>query len=110
MYKLTVYIPATHLETVKNALFDAGAGRQGAYDRCAWQVLGQGQFRPLTGCSPFIGRVGSVATVDEYRVEMLCPEDRTAAVIRALRAAHPYETPAFDLVRLADGPFDGCCA
>ena len=102
MYKLTVYVPATHLEAIKTALFDAGAGLQGAYDRCAWQVLGQGQFRPLAGSSPFIGQADSVATVDEYRVEMLCPEDRASAVIRALRAAHPYEAPAFDLVHLLD--------
>lgn len=100
MYKLTVYIPATHLEAVKTALFEAGAGRQGAYDCCAWQARGQGQFRPLAGSSPFIGQAGAVETIDEYRVDMLCPEDRTADVIRALRAAHPYEEPAFDLVKL----------
>ncbi len=100
MYKLTVYIPATHLEAVKTALFEAGAGRQGTYDCCAWQARGQGQFRPLAGSSPFIGQTGAVETVDEYRVDMLCPEDRTADVIRALRAAHPYEEPAFDLVKL----------
>ena len=100
MYKLTVYIPATHLEAVKTALFEAGAGRQGTYDCCAWQARGQGQFRPLAGSSPFIGQTGAVETVDEYRVDMLCPEDRTADVIRALRATHPYEEPAFDLVKL----------
>ncbi len=103
MYKLTAYIPATHLEAVKTALFEAGAGRQGAYDQCAWQVLGQGQFRPLAGSTPFVGRTGTVETVAEYRVEMLCPEDRAATVVRALRAAHPYEEPAFDLVRIEAG-------
>jgi len=100
MYKLTVFIPATHLEAVKAALFDAGAGGQGAYDRCAWQVRGEGQFRPLAGSAPAVGTQGHVETVDEYRVEMLCPEARADAVIRALRSAHPYEEPAFDLVRL----------
>jgi len=104
MYKLTVYIPATHLEAVKTALFEAGAGRQGAYDRCAWQALGQGQFQPLAGSSPYLGKAGAVETVAEYRVEMLCPEERAAAVARALRAAHPYEEPAFDFVRLEAVP------
>ena len=101
MFKLTVYIPETHLETVKSALFAAGAGRQGDYDRCAWQVLGQGQFRPLAGSTPFIGVVGEIEIVNEYRVEMLCPEEKVEAVTRALRAAHPYEEPAFDWVKLA---------
>lgn len=101
MLKLTVYIPETHLEAVKSALFAAGAGRQGGYDRCAWQVLGQGQFRPLVGSTPFIGAVGEIETVNEYRVEMLCPEEKVEGVTRALRDAHPYEEPAFDWVKLA---------
>ncbi|MDX9868234.1 MAG: NGG1p interacting factor NIF3 [Kiritimatiellia bacterium] len=100
MLKLTVYIPETHLEPVKAALFAAGAGRYAAYDQCCWQVLGEGQFRPLAGSSPHIGQVGDVARVAEYRVEMLCAEAERAAVTAALRAAHPYEEPAFDFVRL----------
>ena len=101
MLKLTVYIPDSHLEAVKSALFAAGAGHQGNYDCCAWQILGQGQFRPLAGSVPFIGTVGELETGAEYRVEMLCPEERVAAVTHALRSAHPYEEPAFDWVKLA---------
>ena len=100
MYKLGVYVPETHLEAVKEALFDAGAGRIGDYDRCCWQAAGQGQFRPLPGSRPFLGATGEVETVAEYRVEMVLAEEYTPAVIAALRHAHPYEEPAWDLVAL----------
>ena len=100
MYKLTVYIPESHVEPVKEALFAAGAGRYAAYDCCCWQVLGQGQFRPLKGSDPFIGKPGAVERVPEYRVELICADEAVAAVTAALRAAHPYEEPAFDFVRL----------
>jgi hypothetical protein len=100
MYKLTVYIPESHLEPVKEALFAAGSGRYAAYDRCCWQVLGQGQFRPLEGSRPFLGTVGTDEKVAEYRVEMICADEDVARVEQALRAAHPYEEPAFDFVRL----------
>lgn len=106
MLKLVVYVPATHLEAVKEALFAAGAGRLSRYDCCAWQVLGEGQFRPLEGSRPFLGRQGEIERVPEYRVEMLCPEEKAAAAGQALLRAHPYETPAFDFVTLA-GPFAG---
>jgi hypothetical protein len=100
MYKLTVYVPEAHVEAVKNALFSAGAGRYAAYDRCCWQVLGLGQFRPLPGSKPFIGQAGAEERVPEYRVEMICSDDAVSAVTAALRAAHPYEEPAFDFVRI----------
>ena len=100
MHKLTVYIPEAHLEQVKAALFDAGAGRYANYDCCAWQVLGQGQFRPLAGSQPFIGRANRVERLQEYRVEMIVPDDAIASVLAALKAAHPYEEPAFDLVAI----------
>jgi len=68
MYQLVFYVPETHVESVKQAVFNAGGGRIGDYDRCCWQTLGQGQFRPLAGSSPFLGKAGSVEKVDEYRV------------------------------------------
>ncbi len=101
MHKLTLYVPQSHLETVKDALFAAGAGRYGAYDRCCWQVLGQGQFRPLAGSKPYLGAEGVEEHVAEVRVEMLCEDDRVDAAAAALRAAHPYEEPAFDFVRIS---------
>lgn len=100
-YKLTFFVPETHVEEVKMAVFAAGAGRLGDYDCCAWQTLGQGQFRPLAGSQPFIGRQGEIETVDEYRVEMLCSEEALAPALEALRASHPYEEPAFDVIALA---------
>ncbi|MCK7598190.1 YqfO family protein [Microbulbifer sp. CAU 1566] len=102
MYKLCVYIPESHLEPVKQALFAAGAGRIGDYDSCCWQVLGMGQFRPLDGSQPFIGQTGQVEQVAEYRVETVCADEVVDAVLAAMRSAHPYEEPAFDLWRLDD--------
>lgn len=101
MLKLTVYIPLPQVEEVKAALFAAGAGRYRHYDCCCWQVLGKGQFRPLDGSKPFLGQKGEIARVEEYRVEMLCPEEKRKAVETALRRAHPYEEPAYDFVALA---------
>jgi hypothetical protein len=104
MYKLGFYVPQSHLETVKAALFNAGAGRIGNYEHCCWQVLGEGQFRPMPGSQPFLGSQGKVETVPEFRVELVCPEAHVRAVMAALRLSHPYEEPAFDLVVLADLP------
>lgn len=98
MKKLTVYIPEAYLENVKDALFAAGGGRYARYDRCCWQTSGIGQFRPLQGSQPAVGEVGQETRVAEYRVEMICEDVLEAAITAALRAAHPYEEPAFDFV------------
>ena len=95
MHKLTVYIPETHLASVKDAIFAAGAGRYAAYDCCCWQVLGEGQFRPLEGSNPAIGRYGVLEKIPEYRVEAICEDTAIPGIIAAIRAAHPYEEPAF---------------
>ena len=100
MYKLGFYVPASHLEEVKEAVFAVGAGRIGDYDSCCWQTKGTGQFRPLQGSTPYIGQSGIVERVDEYRVELVCADHRVKAAVAALVAAHPYEEPAWDLVRL----------
>ncbi len=105
MLKLVIYIPDSHLEAVKSAVFAAGAGRIGNYDCCSWQTPGKGQFRPLDGSIPFLGEEGKVETVDEWRVEMVVPDEQLKLVLAALRLAHPYEEPAFDVLRmeLTDG-------
>lgn len=103
MYKITVYIPVTHTESVKQALFAAGAGKIGAYDCCAYQTLGQGQFRPLAGSHPFLGEQDKIEQVDEYRVEVICADDCIKAAIIALKQAHPYEEPAYDVIKLEEG-------
>lgn len=100
MFKLCFFVPESHLETVKNALFAAGAGRIGDYDSCCWQVLGEGQYRPLEGSQPFLGQQGQVHRLAEWKVEMVIAEERVDASIEALRLAHPYETPAFEVWRL----------
>lgn len=100
VFKLVFYVPEDHAEAVKRAVFDAGAGKMGDYDSCAWQVRGEGQFRPLAGSDPFIGTQGEVERVVEYRVETICPEHHLKAVVAALRQAHPYEEPAFDVWKL----------
>ena len=100
MYKLGFYVPASHLEQVKQAVFATGAGRIGNYDCCSWQVAGQGQFRPLDGSKPWIGRQGSVEMVDEYRVELICVEELIKAAVAAMKLSHPYEEPAYDVVKL----------
>lgn len=69
MYKLCFYVPESHLDVVKQAVFAAGGGRIGAYDSCCWQSLGQGQFRPLDGSQPYLGQVGQVEHVAEWKVE-----------------------------------------
>lgn len=102
MYKLCVFVPESHLETVKQAMFAAGAGRIGDYDSCSWQTLGQGQFRPLQDSQPFIGQQGQVETVAEWKVELVCEDALIATAIAAMKAAHPYEEPAYDVWQLAD--------
>jgi hypothetical protein len=95
VYRLDFYVPEEHAERVKAAVFEAGAGRIGNYDRCSWQTSGRGQFRPLAGSTPAIGRHGEVEIVAEAKVELVCAPERIEAAISALKASHPYETPAF---------------
>lgn len=102
MYQLSFYVPESHLEEVKNAVFRAGGGRYREYDCCAWQTRGTGQFRPLDGASPFIGRKNKVETVDEFKVELIVTDEVLREVVKAVVTAHPYEEPAYTLTRLLD--------
>ena len=102
MHKLCVYVPTPHLELVKHALFEAGAGKIGNYDRCCWQTQGIGQFRALEGSEPFLGQQGSVEEVEEYKLEMVCEDQLIKAIVHALRESHPYEEPAFELYEMKD--------
>jgi len=101
MYKIAFYVPESHCETVKEALFHAGAGKFQHYDQVCWQVLGEGQFRPLAGSNPNIGNQEQLERLLEYRVEMICQEDRIERVVQALLQAHPYEAPAYEVIALA---------
>ena len=102
--KLTVYVPVADADRLVDALAEVGAGAIGGYDRCAYWTDGTGTFRPLDGAHPAIGRVGAVEQVAERRIEMVLPRSRRAQVVAALRATHPYEEPAFDLVETAGEP------
>jgi len=102
MYKMCYFVPESHLDATKNALFEAGAGRIGDYDCCAWQCKGQGQFRPLDGSQPFLGQTGEVERVDEFRVELVCRDDLIKPALQALKEAHPYEEPAYEVFRMED--------
>ncbi len=102
--KWVVYVPAGDADAVRTALFAAGAGGIGNYSQCSWSVGGTGQFLPGDGATPAIGGVGTVERVAEDRVEMIAPARARGAVLAALRAAHPYEEPAFDVFALQPLP------
>jgi len=100
MYKLAFFVPPSHVEPVKSALFATGAGRIGTYDCCSWQVLGQGQFRPLDGSQPFIGQTGQIEQVEEWKVELVVADELIHQAVAALKHSHPYETPAYEVWKL----------
>jgi dinuclear metal center YbgI/SA1388 family protein len=103
-YKLATFVPAEALAKVSDALFAAGAGRIGDYRSCSFRTPGTGTFFGEEGANPAVGSAGKLETVDEVRLETVVPIGRVGDVVRALRAAHPYEEPAFDLARLATPP------
>ena len=96
LYKIEYYVPESHLIITKKALFDAGAGRIGNYDCCCWETLGNGQFRPLDGSNPYQGKTDLIEKVKEYKIELVCAEVFLKASIKAMKHAHPYETPAYN--------------
>ena len=100
MYRISFYVPASHLNEVKQALFALGVGQLGDYEHCAWQTKGQGQFRPLSGSSPFIGTTDTLETTEEYKVEMVCPDALIKHALTTLCEAHPYEEPAYAAYRI----------
>ena len=101
-YQLVFFVPEDHCEAVKAAVLSAGGGSIGDYDGCCWQVLGQGQFRPGQAASPFIGKVGEVEKLAEYRVELRVCSTRIRVVLQALVLTHPYETPAYYVTEIID--------
>lgn len=95
--KLVVFVPTDDTPRLIDALAGAGAGNIGRYERCAWSTVGVGTFRPGPGADPAIGTRGAIETVAETRLEMVVPASARDRVVRALREAHPYEEPAFDI-------------
>jgi hypothetical protein len=98
--KLVIFVPADALDAVRDAVFAAGAGRIGQYERCSWYAEGTGTFLGGDGTHPAVGEPGREERVPELRLETVFPAERHDAVVTALRAAHPYEEPAFDVYAL----------
>jgi dinuclear metal center YbgI/SA1388 family protein len=104
--KWAIYVPADDADAVRAGVFAAGAGEIGDYSRCSWSIAGTGRFLPGDAASPAIGQVGAVEEVIEDRVEVIAPAASRAKVLSALRAAHPYEEPAFDIFAMQPTPGD----
>ena len=102
MYKICVYVPENSVEKVKQALFEAGAGRIGNYDSCCWQIEGIGQFRPLQNSNPAIGSLNEVEQVKEVKIELVCDDDLVKSAIQVMKLNHPYEEPAYDVWKLEE--------
>ena len=102
MYQLSFYVPILHCDNVKSAIFEAGAGKIGNYQNCSWQTLGEGQYQPMEGSSPFQGAKGGLETLGEYRVEMVCSDSFIKSAINALKKSHPYETPAYTVAHMEE--------
>ncbi|MEX2462421.1 MAG: Nif3-like dinuclear metal center hexameric protein [Paenibacillaceae bacterium] len=98
--KLVVFIPETHQDQVRHAVFNAGAGGIGHYSHCSFNLSGTGTFLPGEGAEPYIGKPGQFETVSEVRFETILPESIERKVIQAMLKAHPYEEVAYDLYPL----------
>jgi putative NIF3 family GTP cyclohydrolase 1 type 2 len=102
--KWVIYVTQENAQAVREAVFAAGAGHIGDYSHCSWSVTGIGQFLPHEGAAPAIGSIGTVEQVTEDRIEVVAPARARAAVLTAMRAAHPYEEPAFDTFAMVPPP------
>ena len=100
--KLVWFVPEAALDATRDAVFEAGGGRIGDYERCSWWTAGTGTFHGGEGTSPALGESGREERVAELRVETVVPEGRIRDAIVALRLAHPYEEPAYDVYPLLD--------
>jgi dinuclear metal center YbgI/SA1388 family protein len=102
--KLVVFVPDKDLARVSNAMFSAGAGRIGEYSECSFRLAGTGTFLGSEASNPTIGQKGRREEVNEWRLEVVCPERRVSEIVAAMRKAHSYEEPAFDLHPLSPAP------
>lgn len=100
LVKLTIFVPLSHVEDVRNALSEAGAGYIGNYSHCTFQTKGQGTFMPREGTNPYTGTQNKLEYVDEYKIETIVEESNLSAVIDAMKRAHPYEEVAYDIYPL----------
>ncbi|MFK5987072.1 MAG: NGG1p interacting factor NIF3 [Pseudomonadota bacterium] len=102
LYQLNYYVPEKNHEELKQRLFSAGAGKLNNYDQCCWQILGGGQFRPLKNSKPTSGKLNQLQKLKEYKVEMICQEQYLQTVLENLLKYHPYEQPAYHIVKIVN--------
>lgn len=100
-YILSFYVPDTHLDIVKKAIFQTGSGKLGEYQHCAWQVKGEGQYMPLADASPYKGEANHLSKEKEYKVEIHCRDEVIHDAVSAMKQAHPYEVPAYHVLSIA---------
>ncbi len=98
--KIVVFVPETHTDAVRKAMGDAGAGIIGNYSHCTFSSKGVGRFRPVQGANPHIGEVGKFEEVAEERIETICPREKLAGVVTAIKEVHPYDEIALDIYPL----------
>ncbi len=98
--KIVTFVPLDFADTVRQAMGNAGAGVQGSYTHCSFSSIGTGRFVPGRGSTPFIGETDKLEAVQEERIEVICERSKAKAVIAAMKAAHPYEEAAFDIMPL----------
>ncbi len=101
-YKLVVFVPQTHLEQLRLAMCNAGAGKIGKYDNCTFMTSGIGSFRPLKGAQPYQGELDKIERVGEARLETTLPASKLKKVMAAMKKTHPYEEIAYDIYKLED--------
>jgi len=100
LYQIFFYVPKNFLDKVKNAVFDAGAGKYKNYSHCCWQTKGIGQFKSLKGSNPYKGKKNNIYKISEYRVELICQKNNIINIINALKKNHPYEEVAYGIIKL----------
>ena len=101
-YQIIFYVPETHLEKVKQAMFNAGGGLTEKYEQSCWQTKGEGQFKPKSASQPFIGNIGELSKVVEYKVEMIASKEKIKNVVEELKKHHPYECPAMSVFEILE--------
>jgi hypothetical protein len=102
MYKLNFFVPIEDKKRVKEALFELGVGKYENYDRCSFETLGMGQFRPINNANPHIGELNQVERIQEYKIEMVCKDELIKKAVEVLKEVHPYEEVAYEVFKMEE--------
>ena len=102
MYKLNFFVPMEDKKRVKEALFELGVGKHENYDRCSFEILGTGQFRPINNANPHTGELNQLERVQEYKIEMVCSDELIKKAVEVLKEVHPYEEVAYEVFKMED--------